>query len=164
MRSIGVVLAVALLGAYLVGWAAADGNESNAHVLSPEAREELIAFVNEARDFVLSEGQDKALGVFNDPKGKFVRGELYIIAFDFNGTRLAQPYEPELLGQNLLDRTDINGVAIGPTLIDTAKRGSGFAYYIWPNPADANAQELKLTYVLKVNEGLWLGAGVYLPG
>jgi polar amino acid transport system substrate-binding protein len=164
MRSIGIVLAVALLGAYLVGWAAADGNESNAHILSPEAREELIAFVNEARDFVLNEGQDKALGVFNDPKGKFVRGELYIIAYDFNGTRLANPYMPEAIGENSLNTTDINGVACGWSLLDAAKRGSGFVYYIWPNPADANTQELKLTYVLKVNEGLWLGAGVYLPG
>jgi hypothetical protein len=58
MRSIGVVLAVALLGAYLAGWAAADGNDSNAYTLRPEAKEELIAFVNEAKDFVLEEGQD----------------------------------------------------------------------------------------------------------
>jgi signal transduction histidine kinase len=164
MRNTEVISLVAILGVYLVGWAAADGNQSNAYILNPEAREELIAFVNEARNLVLEEGKDKALGVFNDPKGKFVRGELYIIAYDFNGTRLAHPYEPELLGENLLNRTDINGVAIGWTLLDAAKRGSGFTYYIWPNPAHAGAQELKLTYVLKVNEGLWLGAGVYLPG
>jgi hypothetical protein len=164
MRSIGVVLAVALLGAYLVGWAAADGNDSNAYILNPEAREELIAFVNEARDFVLEEGQDKALEVFNDPKGEFVRGELYIIAYDFNGTRLAYPYEPETIGKNMLNVTDPNGVALKRNMREVAKRGGGFTYYIWPNPAHSNAEELKLTYVLKVDEGLWLGAGIYLPG
>jgi hypothetical protein len=42
----------------LAGWAAADGNDSNAYTLRPEAKEELIAFVNEAKDFVLEEGQD----------------------------------------------------------------------------------------------------------
>jgi len=69
MRITEVILAVALLGAYLVGWATADGNDSNAYTLKPEAKEELIAFVNEAKDLVLEEGQDKALEVFNDPKG-----------------------------------------------------------------------------------------------
>jgi hypothetical protein len=60
--------------------------------------------------------------------------------------------------------TDPNGVALGRNLRDVAKRGVGFAYYIWPNPAHSGEQELKLTYVLKVDEGLWLGAGIYLPG
>jgi polar amino acid transport system substrate-binding protein len=164
MRSIGVVLAVALLGAYLVSWAAADGNESNASIPNPEAREELIAFVNEARNLVLEEGKEKALEVFTDPEGKFVRGELYIIAYDFNGTRLAHPYEPETIGENELNVTDPNGVALGRNTREVAKRGGGFSYYIKPNPAHSGAEELKLTYVLNVDEGLWLGAGIYLPG
>jgi len=164
MRKTAIILLVTLLGVYLVGWAAADRNESNAYILSPEAREELIAFVNEAKDFVLEEGKDNALQVFNDHKGKFVRGELYIIAYDFNGTRLAHPYEPETIGENELNVTDPNGVALGRNTREVAKRGGGFSYYIKPNPAHAGAEELKLTYVLKVDEGLWLGAGVYLPG
>jgi polar amino acid transport system substrate-binding protein len=164
MRITEVILAVALLGAYLVGCATADGNDSNAYTLKPEAKEELISFVNEARDFVLEEGQDKALEVFNDPKGTFVRGELYIIAYDFNGTRLAHPYELEMIGKNALNVTDPNGVAHVRNMRELAKRGGGFSYYIWTNPAHSGAEELKLDYVLKVDEGLWLGAGIYLTG
>ena len=156
---------VALLGASLVGWAATtDENKSNSYTLKPEARGDLIAFVNEAKDFVLEQGKDKALEVFNDPKGKFVRGELYIIAYDFNGTRLAHPYMPETIGENALNVTDTNGVATVRNMREVAKRGGGFTYYIWPNPAHPNSKELKLTYVLKVDEGLWLGAGTYLTG
>jgi signal transduction histidine kinase len=164
VRSAEFILLVVLLGAYFVGWAAADGNESNAYILNPEAREELIAFVNEARDFVVEQGKDKALEVFNDPTGKFVKGELYIIAYDFNGTCLAHPYEPGMIGENVLNITDINGVALKWNMREVAKRGSGFTFYVWTNPAHSNAEELKLTYVLKVDEGLWLGAGTYLPG
>jgi signal transduction histidine kinase len=164
MRYIEVVMAAALLAAYLVGGAAANGNQSNAYTISPEDREKLMAFVNQARDLVLEEGQDKALEVFNDPKGEFVKGGLYIIAYDFNGTRLAHPYEPEMLGESVLNATDINGVALGRNLFAVAKRGGGFSYYIWSNPAHSGAEELKLTYVRKVNDGLWVGAGVYLPG
>lgn len=157
-------LAVAILGSFLVSLAAADGNNSSSYILKPEAKEELVAFVNEAKDFVLAEGEDKALQVFNDPKGNFVRGELYIIAYDFNGTCLAHPYDPKMIGKNVLNVTDANGVALKMNMRDVAKKGSGFTYYIWPNPAHSNAEELKLTYVLKVNDGLWIGAGKYLPG
>jgi len=164
MRITEVILAIALLGVYFIGWAAAEENESNAYILNPESREELIAFVNKARDFVLEQGQYKALEVFNDPKGKFVRGDLYIVAYDFNGTRLAHPFEPEKIGENALKVTDVNGIELLRNLRDAAERGSGFSYYVWPNPAHSNTEELKLTYALKVNEGLWLAAGVYLPG
>ncbi len=161
---LAVALAVVLLGTSLIGWAAADENNSSAYTLKSDAKEELIAFVNEAKEFVLANGKDKALQVFNDPKGKFVRGELYIIAYDFNGTRLAHPYMPDGIGKNALNVTDSNGVATVRNMLEMAKRGGGFTYYTWPNPAHSNATELKLTYVQKVDEGLWLGAGVYLPG
>jgi polar amino acid transport system substrate-binding protein len=164
MRSIGIILTIALLGQCLVGWAYAAGNDSSAFILKPEAREELIGFVDEAKEFVLENGKDKALQTFSDPTGKFVKGDLYIIAYDFNGTLLAHPYEHEKIGENWLNVTDPNGVALGKNLREVAKRGVGFAYYIWPNPAHSGEQELKLTYVLKVDEGLWLGAGIYLPG
>jgi polar amino acid transport system substrate-binding protein len=157
--------AVALLGILFVSLAAANDNNSSSYILNPEAKEELVAFAIEAKDFVLAEGKDKALQVFNDPNGKFVRGELYIIAYDFNGTRLANINKKSgTTGENVLNATDPNGVSIVRNMLDLAKKGGGFTYYIWPNPAHSNAEELKLTYVLKVDEGLWLGAGMYLPG
>jgi len=167
MRNIEVILAVAcvvaLLGVSSIGLAATtDENESNSYILKPEASEDLIAFVNEARDFVAEQGKDKALEVFNNPNGEFVRGEHYIIAYDFNGTCLAHPYEPTMVGKNVLDVTDSNGVALKRNMREVAKRGSGFAYYIWPNPAHSGAEELKITYVLKVDEEMWLAAGTYL--
>jgi signal transduction histidine kinase len=154
---------VALFGASLVGLAmTTDENESNAYILEPEAKEDLIASVNEASDFVVGQGKDKALEVFNNPNGKFAGGTHYIIASDFNGTCLAHPYEPSMIGENVLNVTDSNGVAIKRNMREVAKRGSGFAYYIWPNPAHSDAEELKITYVLKVDEELWLAAGTYL--
>ena len=168
MKRIEVILAVAsvvvLLGASSISCAAmaTDGNESNQYILEPEAREDLIAFVNEAENFVKEQGRDMAMEVFNNPKGEFAVGKYYIIAYDFNGTCLAHPYEPSLVGENVLNVTDSNGVAIKRNMREVAKRGSGFAYYIWPNPAHSDAEELKLTYVLKVDDTLWLAAGTYL--
>jgi polar amino acid transport system substrate-binding protein len=160
---LGVACIIILLAISPIGWAAtANENESYVYVLEPGAKEELIAFVNEARDFVVEQGKDKAIEVFNDSNGEFTRGELYIIAYDFNGTRLAHPYLPEGIGKNALNVTDSNGVADVENMRVVAKGGEGWTYYIWPNPAHSDAKELKLTYVLKVDDGLWLAAGTYL--
>lgn len=160
---LAVACIVALLGASSVGWAAtSDENESYVYILEPEARDDLITFVNEAADFVAEQGKDKAIEVFNDPNGEFTRGELYIIAYDFNVTRLAHPYLPEGIGKNALNVTDSNGVADVENMGEVARRGEGFTYYIWPNPVHSDEEELKLTYVLKVDEKLWLAAGTYL--
>jgi polar amino acid transport system substrate-binding protein len=158
-----VAFVVALLGPSTIGLAiTSDANESNAYILETRARDALVAFVNEAKDLVLEQGRDKAIEVFNDPTGVFVREGHYIIAYDFNGTCLAHPYEPTLVGKNVLNMTDSNGVALKKNMREVAKRGSGFAYYVWQNPAHSDADELKLTYVLKVDEELWLAAGTYL--
>lgn len=136
-----------------------------APIFSNESRKELISFVESAKAFALNDTKEEALKAFNDPNGKFVRGELYIIAYDFNGTRLAHPYMPEAIGENALNVTDPNGVdQVGNMRDLAANYGSGFFYYIWPNPAKANARELKLCYVTKVNDGWFLASGVYLPG
>lgn len=169
--ALAVALMVVLLEASLPGLGANANNStpytiknSAAYTIEPAAKEELVAFVNEARDFVLVQGRDKALQVFNDPGGKFVRGELYIMAYDFNGNRLAHPFQPQSIGQSALNATDSNGVALVRNMLEEAKRGRGFTYYVRPNPGHSNESELKLTYIQKVDDGLWLGAGVYLPG
>jgi signal transduction histidine kinase len=163
--ALAAAFVVALLGILLVSLATANGNYGDQYILKPNAKEELVAFVNEAKDFVLAEGKDKALEVFNDPNGKFVRGELYIVAYDFNGTRLASiNTKSGKIGENALNVNDSNGISIVRNMLDLAKNDGGFTYYIWPNPAHSNAEELKLSYVTKVNEGLWLASGVYLPG
>ncbi len=161
---LAAALAVVLLGTLLVSLATANGNYSDQYILEPEAKEELIGFVNEAKDFVLAEGKDKALQVFNDPKGMFSRGELYISAQDINGTLLASPYRPEMIGQIASNLTDPNGVAYVKNILDISKGGGGFTYYIRANPAHSNAQELKLVYAIGMDDGLCLSSGKYLPG
>jgi len=59
---------------------------------------------------------------------------------------------------------DPNGVDQIRNMRDLAANwGDGFFYYIWPNPAHSNARELKLAYVMKVNDEWFLASGIYLP-
>ena len=121
---------------------------------------EVMAFVDEAANFVNNNGVEKALEQFNNPEGSFVREDLYIFAYDFNGTCIAHPFNPELVGQTGL--SDINGVDVVGRELALAKRGSGTMYIVFPNPAHDGNEELKQLYIESVNDSLYLGSGLYL--
>ena len=121
---------------------------------------EVVAFVDEAATYVNNNGLEKALEEFNNPAGSFVRGDLYIFAYDFNGTCIAHPFNPELVGQTGL--LDINGVDVVGRELALAKRGGGTMYIVFPNPAHDGNEELKQLYIESVNDSLYLGSGLYL--
>jgi signal transduction histidine kinase len=125
-------------------------------------KNKLMAFVDEAANYVKDNGKGKALLEFNNRSGSFVRGELYIFAYDFNGTNLAIPIRPDMVGHDQRNLLDINGVAIVKNELALAKRGGGLMYLVFQNPVHENRQELKLVYIKKVDDSLWLGSGIYL--
>jgi len=122
----------------------------------------LTAFVDEAANYVKDNGKERALLEFNNRSGSFVRGELYIFAYDFNGTNIAHPIRPDLVGRDQRNLLDINDVAIARNELALAKRGGGFMYLVFQNPIHENREELKLVYLKKVDDSLWLGSGTYL--
>jgi hypothetical protein len=124
--------------------------------------EELKAFVENAYTYVYSVGKERALAEFNDPNGQFVDGELYIFAYDMNGTVLALPYQLSVVGLNRWYLEDTSGVKIGQRIIARAEQGGGYVFYLYPNPADNYTKELKLTYVMAVNDEWCIAAGVYM--
>jgi polar amino acid transport system substrate-binding protein len=123
---------------------------------------ELVSFVESAVAYAKENGREKALKEFSNKTGSFVRGDLYIYAYDFNGTNIAHPFKPDWIGTNKLNMTDSNGIPYIKNLIDAAKEGTGFTYFIFPNPAHNNRNELKIGYVMKVDDSWWLGSGLYL--
>jgi len=122
----------------------------------------LKSFVGEAVTYARTEGTDEALREFNDRNGTFVRDSLYIYAFDYNGTTRALPHQPQLIGTDLSGLQDPFGVNYTRVEILLAQHGGGFVFYHYPNPAHNMALEPKMSYVEKVDDAWWLGAGVYL--
>lgn len=123
---------------------------------------ELVSFVESAVAYAHENGKDKALKEFSNKTGTFVLGDLYIYAYDFNGTNIAHPFKPDWIGKNKLNVTDSNGVPFIKNLINVAKEGKGFTYFIFPNPAHGNIDEFKIAYVMKVDDNWWLGSGIYI--
>lgn len=140
----------------------ASGHDSATGTTNIIERNMLTAFVDEAVKYAVDNGREKALQEFNNRSGSFVRGELYIFAYDFNGTNLAHPIRPDLVGHDQRNLLDINGVAVARNELSLAKRGGGFLYVVFQNPVHENRQELKLIYLKMVDDSLWLGSGIYL--
>jgi polar amino acid transport system substrate-binding protein len=125
---------------------------------------DLRQLVADAQAYAKTYGKERALAEFNRINGSFTKGDLYIFADDYNGTVLAWPYHPELVGKNLLNETDSLGNYHFQAILNAARNGTGMVDYYAENPL-TNTTRLKISYVTDV-DGTWvLGAGRYMePG
>lgn len=123
------------------------------------SNETLIAFVDSAAAYVKTNGKEKALAEFNDPNGSFIDGELYIFAYDFNGTTLAHPVNPEKVGINRLDEEGA-GVYLRECS-DAVMNGNCFRQIEYINPIHNRTLESKLLYCVKIDDDWWLASGIY---
>ena len=133
------------------------------HVNATFGRQEkdaLMQRVHAARDFAQREGMDAALAAFNDLSGQWAPGGSYIFSYAMNGTTLALPHQPELIGTSRLGFLDHYGVAIIDWEIEVARGGGGFVYVVYLNP-DTGSDALKLCYVVPVDREWFVGSGVY---
>jgi len=146
MKRFLVVLLISLFGASL---AFAGGSQDEAKSMMEEA----IAFLN-------ANGKEKTLAEISNPKGKFVKGEIYIFAYDMNATVLAHPVNSKLIGKNLMEVPDSEGKLFRKEIVEGAKtKGTGWVDYKYKNPAN-NKMESKTTYFKKAGDMI-LGCGIY---
>lgn len=121
---------------------------------------EAMEMVKKAGEYLKANGKEKAMAEFSNPKGTFKDRDLYIMVYDMNGNNLAHGANPKLIGKNLIELKDTDGVYLIKSFIETAKgKGKGWVDYKWPNPV-SKAIESKSTYVEKHGEVL-IGAGIY---
>jgi signal transduction histidine kinase len=128
--------------------------------MEEDAISELIDRVLKSVEFAKIEGKEKASSVFNDINSTWAKDSSYIFAYDFTGATLAMPYQPEAIGEDRWEYTDRYGSPIARLEIDVAKRGGGFVYVVYYNP-DTKRDELKLCYVLPVDNDWLVGSGLY---
>jgi cytochrome c len=122
--------------------------------------DEAVAMVKKAGDYLQKNGKDKAIAAFNDPKGEFIQGDLYVFMFDKNGVALAHGQNPKMVNKNLMELTAGGVYPIKEFLkIGNTPSGKGWVKYMWPNSISKNLEE-KNTYVEKVGEYV-IGVGIY---
>jgi len=114
--------------------------------------EQAKALVERAVQHIKEAGKEKAFEDFDDPKGNFVEGDLYIFVEDMMAVNLAHGANKALLGKSLFDVKDADGKSIGREFVAVAQTsGEGWVSYKWPNPVSKKIEE-KLTYVLKMGD------------
>lgn len=136
----------------------------DAFAMERSTPEQARAMVKRAVEFYKEHGREKSFAEFNDPKGRFVKNDLYLFAFNTkgDGVQLVHGNNAKMLGKNVLDMRDSDGKFIIREFIEVAnsKAGSGWVEYRWPNPI-TRVSEIKVSYVERVGDVL-IGCGAYL--
>jgi signal transduction histidine kinase len=123
----------------------------------------MVDLVHAGAAYAREAGSDAARAAISDRAGPFIDSSgHYLYAYQYDGTLVAHPYLPEMIGTNLIGRRDPYGMENIRALAETAEAGGGFVVFLWPNPDAGNRLEQKIGYVLPVDQEWWLGSGVYL--
>ena len=134
---------------------------SSAQSAERATKEEAVAMVKKAVAFYKANGKEKSLEAFSDQAGQFRDRELFMIVLDSKGNVLAHTALKKMIGANILDLKDTNGVEIIRSFYKAVeKSNSGWSSeYIFINPA-LQKMEPKLTYVEKF-DGILFACGYH---
>ncbi len=124
---------------------------------TPEAAKRLV---EDAAAYVREKGVEAAAKAFNDPKGAFVRNDLYVFMFDDQGRYVASGGNPGLAGTDASGLKDAEGKPIVQEMIaETKSKPSAVVEYVWLNRA-SNKIEHKHSFIIR--EGSYIiGSGYY---
>ena len=129
---------------------------------------ELRDLVQNASSYAHSVGRAGALAEFSKKAGMFSRDDVYVYAYDNNGTLLAHPYESDKVGENRNNFTDIRGLPVIRIGEYTASMGGGFFAYLYPAPRGGVIDEAapdsyvpKIGYAYPAGDDWWIGSGIY---
>lgn len=117
------------------------------------------AMVKKARAYIREVGAEKAYAEISNPKGKFVDREVYIYVYDKSLNNLAHGGNQRLIGKNLADLRDTDGVYLNKGLLDVAQKGGGTFKFKFLNPATKTI-EVKTGYA-EMEGDVMVGSGVY---
>jgi len=122
-------------------------------------KDDAIKMVNDAAAAVAKD-KTAAIGQMNDKGGPFVKGELYVFAYDLNGTMAAHPINAKLVGKNLLDVPDATGKLFRKDIIQGVQSGGSISVeYKYKNPKTGKVED-KVSYCEKAAD-LAVCAGYY---
>jgi len=123
-------------------------------------KEEAVALVKKAIDYIKANGRDKAFEEFSNPKGKFVDRDLYIVVYDMNAKCLAHGQKKSMVGKELIDFKDVDGKEFMKERVELMKKNNtAWQDYKFMNPVTKKI-EPKEMYLEKF-ENVIVGAGVY---
>ncbi len=124
-------------------------------------KDEAKAMVDAAFEHIKKVGADKAYKDFTADKAAWTKKDLYVMVYDSKSNGLAHGANEKIVGKDMSQVKDANGVAIVPGMVAMAAKGGGWFDYDWPHPQTKKI-ESKTTYARKQPNGEgFIGVGVY---
>jgi len=152
MRKLLALLMALILGLVCAGLAVADDAADTKALV-----ENGVAMAKE-------KGLEPTLKAIGDPKGPFVKGDLYLFAGSLDKvTATAHPFAADkLVGPDLTNLKDSKGSQFFIKFKEIAEKpGSGWVEYWWPKPG-AKEPSLKKTFIMRVpGQDAYIAAGYY---
>lgn len=113
---------------------------------------EAIAMVKKAEAYIAANGPEKAYAEFSNKAGSFEDRDLYVIVYDKTGTCLAHGSNAKLVGKNLMDVQDADGVYYIKDRVEQLKTKTSFWQdYKFTDPTTKKIAP-KSTYCEKLND------------
>jgi len=148
-----VIIAVAVVFAFVMA--------GNVFADEEALKKECVEKCEAAAKLVKEKGLDAAKAEISKKDGPFVSANTYVYLQKMDGTMEAHPMNAALIGKNTLDLKDVNGKEFCKEFIKIAKgAGSGWVDYMWPKPGEEKPSQ-KNSYVLKIDDNTFVGAGYY---
>jgi len=123
-------------------------------------KEEAVAMVKKAIEYIKANGNEKAFAEINNPKGKFTDRDLYVVVYDMKAKCLAHGQKISMVGLDLIDYKDKDGKEYMKERIDLmSKQKSAWQDYKFMNPVSKKI-EPKSMYVERSGD-LIVGCGIY---
>ncbi|MES2049816.1 MAG: cache domain-containing protein [Pseudomonadota bacterium] len=119
-----------------------------------------IAIVEKGLSYVQKNGKDALIKEVNNKNPEFIKGDIYLYVRAMDGTVLAHPINPKLVGKNMITLPDGNGKLFRKEIIELAQtKGKGWVDYRYNNPVTKEMED-KSTYIVRSGDVI-LEAGIY---
>jgi cytochrome c len=146
-----IAVMVLLAGVAVAGPGALPGTAWAAQSCSAGSPVEAKRLAEHAARVLLAVGPVAAFRRYRDPRGPFVRGDLYVFVVDRNGIIVENVGFPEVIGSGGFNRQSQFGRVVA--------RGRGWIRYRWYNPCSRRVEQ-KMSYLVRVGD-LVVGVGAY---
>ena len=151
----GKILTLIFLGVFLCAPLVSYGDSKDAGT-----KDEAVAMVKKAIEFIKSNGREKAFAEFTDTKGKFIDRDLYIVVYDMSMKCLAHGQKKSMVGQDMIEFKDVDGKEYIKERLELIKKSpTAWQGFKFMNPVSKKI-EPKEMYLEKF-EDLVVGCGVY---
>jgi cytochrome c len=123
-------------------------------------KEEAVAMVKKAIEYIKANGNEKAFEEISNPKGKFIDRDLYVVVYDMTAKCLAHGQKINMVGKELIDFKDTDGKEYMKERVELMKKQpSAWQDYKFMNPVSKEI-ESKSMYIERSGD-LIVGCGIY---